>query len=74
MKKQYWPTVGSLIFLAGFVWVAVGCFPIIGYRYQHPKMTETELQIYFLSGLRWTDLLPVALVATGLFLMMKGKP
>jgi len=73
VKKESWPLVGILIFLAGFVWTLFVMLPSVTFRYEHPKMTETELQIYFLSNLHWSDLCPAALVAAGSYLIWKSE-
>ena len=71
MKKIDWAAfVGVLSLLTGLIWGAVRAWPNMGFRYDHPEMTDTQLQIHFLSRLRWSDLVPAALALSGLFLLL----
>ena len=70
MKKNDWlGLLGIALMLGGLIWVAVRSWPNIGFRYDHPEMTDTQLQIHFLSRMRWLDLVPAGLVLSGLCLM-----
>lgn len=68
-NKGHWTLAGLLMVAAGMVWTGLRSVPFVGYRYDHPKMTDTELQIYFLSQLCWWDLAPAFLFAAGMFLL-----
>lgn len=63
---------GFASLLAGLIWMACRVIPLVWYRFDHPKMTETELFIYSLSIASWWDLCPGALIIYG-FLMIPKK-
>lgn len=64
--------VGVVVMLAGLGWLAALAYPVIVYKYDHPELTETQLQLYQLSKFRWRDLIPVAVFLTGLGMMVAG--
>lgn len=67
-NKGHWTLAGLLMVVAGLIWAGLRSLPYINYRYDHPKMTDTELQIYFLSQLCWWDLVPAFLCAAGMLI------
>jgi hypothetical protein len=69
-SKGHWTLVGILMTVAGFIWSGLRVVPFVVYRYHHPKMTETELQIYYLNQLCWWDLAPVLLIAVGVIIYL----
>ena len=64
--------VGVVIMLAGLIWLAMLAYPAIVYKYDHPELTETQLQLYQLSKFKWRDLIPVVVFLTGLVMMAVG--
>lgn len=69
MKRNLKAQVGLVALLIACVWAGVRSIPNAAYRYEHPKLTDTELQIYFLSSLNWWDLIPAALATAGMILI-----
>lgn len=73
MKKLNHATIGLALLIASIIWIFFRALPFINYRYAHAELTETQLQLYMLSSLRWDDLIPAALAVCGFVLIWKSE-
>lgn len=62
--------VGMMV--AGLIWLGILAYGASTYKYAHPELTQTQLEIIFLSRLRWPDLIPIGCVFLGAVLMGRG--
>lgn len=73
MKEVRQETLGLCVVTAAIVWTGFRTFPYWNYRYEHPELTETQLQIAFFSALCWWDLIPLSLFVIGMILVFRAN-
>lgn len=64
--------VGCALMLVGLIWMAVNAYPFVVYKFDHPELTETQLQIRALSKFRWVETIPIALTVIGILTIAVG--
>lgn len=63
---------GRFLEVLGIVFLALNCVAFIWFRFEYPKMTETELMIWTIE--RWWAWIPsFGLVGMGMWLVAEGK-
>lgn len=73
MKNEQKSMIGTFMMLVGLIWAACRTIPNVRYRYDHPELTDTQLQLIFLSSLTWWDAIPPVLAVFGMILLFRAN-
>jgi hypothetical protein len=73
-KNDVYGLLGLALMVGGLIWMAILTYPYIVYKYDHPELTETQLELRTLGMFRLWHLIPVGTFLSGMTLLVKAAP